>query len=440
MGRTTSRSPLFYGWFIVGVTFFIAFLTVGARNVFGVFVTPMEDDFGWNRSTTSLAFMFATLVGGASQPFLGRVYDRLGGRKVILSGLGAIGVFTILLSLTFSIVYLVLIYGVVLAIAMSAGSTNTAGALLTKWFRRKRATVIALVAAGSSFGGLVLVPFAAYMMDLTSWRITWVVLGMFVLVLALPVAYLLLRDDPRDMGLSPDGDQEPSDMDPQGNEDSTPEAQTSQGPLEVDRWSDSFRSFPMWQLSGAYFVCGFTTSIISMHFVPFAEGEGFSRATAVTAFGVLSGLNAVGVIAVGFLADRFGRKNLLAAVYVVRACGFAVLLMAPGAWSLWGFAFLTGLSWVATIPLTTSLTADIYGLKTVGTLSGMAFFAHQIGGSISVLLAGIIYDVTASYLIPFSACGVLLVIASLTAFSIRERKYSIKYQTRPSLGISPTTM
>ena len=110
-----------------------------------------------------------------------------------------------------------------------------------------------------------------------------------------------------------------------------------------------------------------------MHFIPFAEGEGFSRATAVTAFGVLSGLNAVGVSTVGFLADRFGRKNLLAAVYVVRACGFAVLLMAPGAWSLWGFACLTGLSWVATIPLTTSLTADIYGLKTVGTLSGMAF-------------------------------------------------------------------
>ena len=130
--KTSSRSPLFYGWFIVGVAFFIAFLTIDARNLFGVFVIPMEEDFGWNRSTTSVAFMVATLVGGASQPFLGRVYDRLGGRKVILVGLGAIGIFTILLSLTFNIVYLVLIYGIVLAIAVSAGSTNTAGALLTK--------------------------------------------------------------------------------------------------------------------------------------------------------------------------------------------------------------------------------------------------------------------------------------------------------------------
>ena len=125
---------LYYGWFIVAVTFFISFVTVGARNGFGVFVIPMEEEFGWDRSTIAVAFIVATLAGGISQPFLGRLYDNLGARRVALAGLITIGVFTILLSLTFHIVFLVLIYGVVIAIGMSGTSLTTTGALLSRWF------------------------------------------------------------------------------------------------------------------------------------------------------------------------------------------------------------------------------------------------------------------------------------------------------------------
>ena len=433
MLRNRSQPALYYGWFIVAVTFFISFVTVGSRSGFGLFVKIWEKDFGWDRTDIAVAFVIGTLISGLSQPFLGRLFDQVGGRKVILANLVVFGVCTILLSLTFHILFLILMYGVVMAIAMSGGSVNTTAALVARWFRRKRSTALGLSIAGTSAGALLLVPFAAYLLDLTSWRIVWVVMGGIILTTAVPLSFFILRDDPSDLGLQPDG-VEPGPLDGQGK----PEPSYAPGPLEVSEWRESFRSFPIWQLSAGYFVCGFTTNIISMHFVPYAQDQGFSLSVAATAFGLMMGINGIGVIAAGALSDRFGSKNVLTSVYALRGGAYCVLLLAPGGWGLWGFACVAGLSWIATLPLTTSLTADIYGVKNLGTLTGVAFLCHQVGGSISVLMAAMIYDATSSYTIPFTACAVLLGFASLVAFSIQERKYSVKYQARP--GPQPYAM
>ena len=431
MQKVNSDRVLYYGWFIVAATFFSAVVTSGSRSAFGLFVIPMSEDFDWNRTTISLAFFVATLVSGLSQPIVGRLYDSFGGRRVILTSLAALGVLTMLLSLTFHIIFLILMYGVVLSVAMSGGSLNLTILLVAKWFRRKRASAVGLSTAGSSVGGLLIIIFAAYLMDLTGWRVTWLALGALILVLALPLCYVLLRDDPSDMGLLPDGD--PIEPDVGG----APEVPPDEGPLVVERWSDSFKSPPMWQLCGSFSVCGFTTAIVAMHFVPYAEGEGFSRSMAATAFGLMNGLNVIGVILMTVLSDRFGRKNLLSSVYAMRGVGYVILILAPGGWSLWGFAVVAGFSWIATAPLTTTLTADIYGLKNLGTLAGLAFLAHQMGGAISVLLAGIIYDATGSYVIPFTICAMLLAAATVVAFSVREKQYSSNYRAQAATG-APT--
>ena len=426
MQNTSSRPTIYYGWFIVGATFFIALVTVGARNGFGVFIVPMEDHFGWSRSTISLAASLGFLVNGVSQPFLGRIYDKYGARKVILTGLAVVGASTVLLFSTFHILFLIFMFGVVMSIGLSGGSLTTTGALLARWFRRKRATALGISTAGASFGGLILVPFAMYLLQATNWRITWLALGALILALALPLAFFLLRDDPKDMGLLPDGDPEPSGVDGRGS------VRADRGPLEVDSWRDSFRSLPIWQMTGSYLVCGATTAIISVHFVPYALDRGLSPSTAALAFGLMSGLNVIGVILMGALSDRLGRKNLLAFVYAARGCAYAMLVLAPGIWGLWGFAVIAGFAWIATAPLTTALTADVYGLKSLGTLSGVSFLAHQVGGFISIQFAGIMYDVTGSYTLPFAIAGLILIPAALSAFSIQERKYSMKYQGLPA--------
>jgi MFS family permease len=399
----------------------MALVTMGARSGFGVFVLPMSTEFGWNRASISLAAAIGALVSGLSQPFLGRLYDRLGGRRLILASLVASSVCTMLLALTTHLLFLILLFGVVLSIVIGGSSLTTTSALLAKWFHRQRAMAVALNAAGASVGGLLLVPCAVYLISLVGWRMTWVVLGLLILILVVPMAFVLLKDDPAEMGLQPDGDPQPLHTDKA--------APARSSPLAVASWPQAFRSIPIWQLCGGYFVCGFTIALISTHFVPFAIEQGFSAATAATAYGLMSGLNVVGVLVVGALADRGGRKNLLGLVYALRGCAYVALLLAPGAWSLWSFAVIMGFSWWATLPLTSALTAEVYGLKHLGLLNGIAFTGHQIGGALSIQLGGVLRDLTGTYELPFAMAGVLLFGASLASFAIQEQRYSSRYQT-----------
>ena len=432
-GRTTPR--VYYGWYIVATFMFISLVINGARASFGNFVIPMSAEFGWDRGTISFAAALGGLLAGVFQPFIGRVFDATGGRKVILVGLIGVGLVTVLLSLTFHIIFLIFMFGVVASFAAGGASINNTSALLARWFRRRRATVMGLNAGGASMGGLVVL-FSMILLQATNWRLTWVALGMLILVLAVPLAFLFTREYPAKMGLRPDGDEEPS-------EDPAVEAhQRGPGPLEADTWTQPLRSLPFWQMSLSYMICGSTTFLLSVHFVPFAIDRGVSPNLAATIFAVMLGLNVFGAIGAGLLADRFGRKNLLALVYFLRGTAYMILLLPgllgftllSGNLGLWLFALVAGFSWWATLPLTSSMTADVYGLRTLGTVTGVSFLFHQIGGFGSVWLAGVLYDVTGSYTIPFLIAGSLLFPAALSAFTINERRYSTRYQTAPAVA------
>ena len=416
-----AKAPLYFGWYVCAATVFVAFVTTGARSSFGIFIIPLEEEFGWSRFMLSSAVGTGFLVNGLTQPFVGRLFDQFSGRTVIMVGLIIAGLATASLSLTFNYLFLFFVFGILLSTAMSGASVTNTMALLAKWFHRRRSTVLGINVAGASLGGLTLVPFGMFLLQATSWRVTWAALGLIILVLALPMVYFFIRNDPADMGLQPDGD----------TEEATPDnkLERKRGPIEVEKWSESFRSWPMWQISAAYTVCGITTGMIAAHFVPYAIGQGLSGTLAALAFGVMMALNVVGGLGAGFLGDRFGRKNLLAAVYVLRGIAFIFLLLFPGATGVWIFALLAGFSWIASVPLTTSLTADVYGLRALATISGISFLCHQVGSFVSILAAGLLFDITDSYTLPFAIGGALLFPAAISAFSVRERKYSARYQT-----------
>ena len=431
-----ARTGMFYGWFVVATCMFIAFLTMGTRNAFGAFVVPMEAEFEWNRTVVSWAAALGALLNGVTQPFMGYLFDRVGVRIVVIAGIFVVGVSTLLMAATGSIWYLIAVFGVVSAVGQSGTSLTNTGATLSKWFRRRRGLVIGLNASGMSLGGLVLVPFAAYMISLIDWRLSWIILGVMILILGIPLAFMFLHDDPAKKGLTPDGDPEPA-AGPSGSPGvaSGPPPQ----PLFAENWRQAFRSFPIWQMSFSYFICGSTTFMLSVHFVPMAVEEGINPQTAALIFGLMSGLNALGATGAGWISDRIGgRKNWLAAVYFCRGTGYVILvlsLVVPGIPLIAGlliFAFVAGLSWIATAPLTTSLTAEVYGLKSLATISGVAFLFHQLGGFSSVLLAGYLRDITGNYVLAFVIAAALLYPAAISAFTIRERRYSVRYQPVPA--------
>ncbi len=423
-----SPQPIFFGWYVVAASVFIGFAAVGARNGFGAFVNPMSEEFGWNRVTISTAFALGILLNGIIQPFMGQVFDRTGGRKLILVAVLALGLVTITTALTMHVLFFIFVFGVLASLAQSGLSLTNTSALLSRWFQRLRGTVIGINSTALSLGGLVLVPLAVYLMEATgSWRIAWVGLGIVVL-LSLPIGFMFIREHPAQMNLRPDGDEEPDEQARNNRPARTP------GPLEATSWRESLRSAPFWQMSGAYFVCGATTFILSAHFIPYAEDRGASPGMAALIFAVMNGLNIVGATSAGYLSDKIGgTKNWLTMVYVMRGLAYLFLLLTatvPGMsiTGLWIFACIAGFSWIATLPLTSSLTAEVYGLRAMGTISGITFMFHQIGGFCSVMLAGWLYDVTGSYTLPFSIIGSLLGLAALSAFTIREKRYSARYQ------------
>ena len=419
-------------------------MTLGARGAFGVFVIPMSEAFDWNRTTISVAAGIGVLVNGLTQPVLGHLFDRFDSRKVILISLLIVGLGTAGLSLTFHYLFLVFLFSFVLSTAMSGTSEGTLGPLLARWFLRRRTTVLGLMVAGGALGGLTLIPFSAYMVELFDWRVSWIALGAIITVLALPLGIIFLKNSPAQMGLQPDGDPEPP------PDDSAPAQK--RGLFEVEQWWQSFRSPPIWNLSASFTICGVSVGAIAIHFVPYAEEQiGISPTLAGVIFGFMMGLSVVGGIVGSWLADRFGRKNVLAGVYLIRGLAYVALLGglfaaergialpvigSPGLASLWVFAALAGLSWIASVPITTSLTADVYGLRALATISGISLMFHQVGSFGSILLAGILYDATGSYFLPFAIAGSLLFPAALAAFVIDEKKYSVRYQSAPAAGAS----
>ena len=437
MSTDNTRPGIYYGWYIVATCMFIAFATVGARNAMGIFVIPMSDEFGWSRGTISLAGALGFLMNGVAQPFYGRWFDRQGS-SVIVRNLVIVALCMVLLSLTFHFLFLIFLFGVVTSVAMSGASLNNTSALLARWFRRRRATVIGLNSAGVSMGSLILVPFGIYLIQATNWRVAWAALGLIIL-LAVPLAIMFLQDSPSKRGLRPDGDREPPEEDGGG------EAPQILPALDTERWSESYQTLPIWQVSMALFICGATTFILSFHFVAFAqEDRGISPGMAGAMFAVMGGMNAIGSVGAGMLSDRFSRKNLLALVYFARGTAYMILLVPPllgipilsGDTGLWLFAFIAGISWIATNPLSVALTADVYGLRALGTITGVTYIFHQAGGAGSAVLAGYLNDWTGSYTIPFLAAGSMLFLAAFSAFTINEHKYSVRYQPRPTTAVA----
>lgn len=423
---------LFYGWYIVGALFFATFIGVGARQGFGVFVKTWEEDFGVSVGAVSAAAAVGWLVNGISQPIFGRLTDRFGGRPVLISSLAVMGVGTVAMAAASNILMLIAIYGFLVSFAAGGISFVPAGALVAQWFQRRRGTAMAFLTAGGSAGGLIMVPFAAYLLIVADWRTVWLVLGGMMLFLGLPVFALVLRGKPADMGLEPDGGEADRNR-------GTGRRLTGEqaGPLHAERWRDSFRSPPMWQLSFGFWVCGVTTAIPAVHYVRWASEEGISAGTAALAFGALSAINGVSVIAVGWVSDRMQRRILLGGVYLVRCTAYLALIFLDGSAALWGFAILGGMSWLATVPLTTSLTADVYGLRHLGTLSGLVFMSHQLGGALAVFLTGVAFDRFGTYDPAFGVGAVFLLLAGLVSLSIRERTYSARYQQQPAAMAAP---
>jgi MFS family permease len=239
------------------------------------------------------------------------------------------------------------------------------------------------------------------------WDNAFRVIAAFMLLIVLPVGFLLLYNRPADRGLQPFG------FTPGGTG-----SNRLAGPALTLRQAAGTSDF--WRLSLGFFVCGFTMSFASTHFVPFAMDMGIEQMAAANALGLVGACSLAGGLTAGYLGDRYSRKNVLATVYLLRGLAFAVLLQARDLPTLYLGSFLLGISWTSTGALTSAITADKCGLKHLGTIYGTMFTIMPIGTGTGAYLAGLIYEWRHGYELSLIASALAGLIAAVVVFGVRE--------------------
>jgi sugar phosphate permease len=401
---------MYYGWVVAGVTFLALLVSAGLRSAPTVLIKPLEEDFGWSRGGISFAISIGLLLYGLSAPAVGSLMDRLGPRWLMLAALLLIGGSAALSAGMTTLWQFTLLWGLLGGIGTGLVALVLGATVANRWFSTRRGLVVGIFGSAASAGQLVFLPLLTWLIVAIGWRGSVLFLGACVLV-PFVVTWLFMRDSPAELGLQPLGARE------------TPQvaAAARLGPI----MPLAVRVPEFWLLSGTFFICGATSNgLIGTHLLPHAVDIGISKVTAAGLLGVMGAMNFAGTITSGWLTDRYDPRKLLATYYLLRGCSLFLLPFVSGFEGLVIFAVVFGLDYIATVPPTVALTADIFGRRHVGTVYGWVFAAHQIGAASAAYLGGLARDAFGDYTAAFLAAGAMAVLGGLLALRI-DREASV---------------
>ena len=301
-----------------------------------------------------------------------------------------------------------LYYAVIGSLGLAATGHVMGSVTLANWFVKRRGVTMSFLGSASMAGMAILVPLAMWCILRFGWRTSFVILGIGSLLVMLPLTIWVLRDDPESLGLAPDG---------------VPTAKTegvSSSLIERTAISEALQVPSFWLLTAGLFNCGFSMSLLSAHGVPMLTDHGFHPMAASSAIGFL-GMTAIGGgIMLGLISDRWGRKPVLAAVYLLRIVAISMLFLVRDPFLLLVVAAIGGVGMSGSLAMTSALTGDIFGRYSVGSLFGLIFLSHQVGSSLGSWLGGFLFDVTGGYGAAFGLAGGLLLVAAILSLSINE--------------------
>lgn len=384
-------------WTIALAAGSIGLLSMGIRQSLGVFLLAVSADLGPGREPFSLAVAVLSLLMGL--PVAGYLADRFDHRRVILSCALTYGFALLMVSRLQSPAALVLFLGVVAGLGTSGLAFGVLmGAVGRLVPPERRAAMMGVVAAGTSLGMVVVAPAAQYGLEAFGWRPSFAVMGVTALAMS-SIAFLF----PRRADLSSTG--------------AGAEEELFAAALRKARRSRSYLL-----LTAGFFVNGFHIGMIVTHLPAFLIDGGVTGGLAAATLAVIGGVNIFSSPLLGRLGDRRRKRDLLMAVYGIRAVLLAGLLVAPpNASSALLFGILMGTVWMGAVPLTSATVAHLLGPRYLSALFGVVFFSHQIGASVGGWLPGRVFDATGSYLPVWLLAVGLSVAAVLIHLPIRDR-------------------
>jgi MFS family permease len=420
----TARPRVFYGWWVALALSIVVFLSSGIRFTMGPFLKPVSTDLGLDRGGFSLVIALSLLLYGAFMPMVGRLADRIGSRAVCSAGALLMAASLVLTSRMSTLWEFYLYYAVIGSLGLATTGHVMGSVTLVRWFIRRRGVAMSFLGSASMAGMAVLVPVAMWCILRFGWRTTFVILGVGALAIMLPLTLWVLRDEPESLGLEPDGV-------PAG----AAAAGTVTAVLERTGVGDALGAPAFWLLTGGLFNCGFSMSLLSAHGVPMLTDHGFHPMTASSAIGFL-GMTAIGGgVMLGLISDRWGRKPVLTAVYLLRLAAFGMLFLVRDPGLLLIAAAIGGVGMSGSLAMTSALTGDIFGRFSVGSIFGLIFLAHQMGAALGSWLGGFLFDVTGGYGAAFGLAATVLLLAAILSLAIdtaaRPARRAVAMPPRP---------
>lgn len=402
------RHRLFYGWLVVAAAFAVTFVGFGSAYTFSAFIEPLQEAFGASRGAVSLVFSLAGFLYFALGIVSGPLADRWGARRLAMAGMLLVGAGLATAGVARTITEVYLAYGLGVGLGVGCAYVPAVGAV-QRWFIKRRGLASGLAVSGIGVGTLAMPPLAAMLIDMLGWRGAYLTLGAMAAMLG-AAASLLLENDPRRLGLAPEGQplQGHAEMSSQG------------GDVSV---RDAVRSRQFVSLYAACLISSFGVFVPFVHLVPHARDLGVPPGAAVMLLGVIGVGSTAGRFVLGGLADRMGRQRFLIAMFIAMAMALMIWALATGWWMLAAFAFVFGTcygGWVAVLP---AVVMDRFGGRNVSGIIGALYTSVAFGTLVGPSAAGYAFDASGSYAWPIlAAVCANLVAAGILALASRQAK------------------
>jgi MFS family permease len=374
------------GWRVVAACSAGTFFATVPLNTFAVFLTPVSEHFSWSREAASSAFGTLTLVAALSAPWLGRLLDRFGARRVIVPSLALSGCAVASLSLLTPALWHLRVVFAVIGVATMGASPIASSRAIFGWFDALRGRALGLMLAGASMSSIVMPVTAQALIRANGWRVAWLMLGMGTLFIALPTAALFVRERPAARGPAPVA------------------ARVSV--------RDAMRTRVFWTLLAVVFGGTIATTGAFVHAVALLIDRGVPPASAALVLSASGGAGLVGRILTGWLLDRFDAARVSAALLVTASAG---VFMLTGAHSLavgMLAAACIGFGAGGEMDVTPYLLSRHFGLASLSTLYGFNWTAWGIAGAAGALFLGRGFDATGSYTPTFVKLGVITLVSA----------------------------
>jgi len=404
----SARLPFYYGWVVV----FAAGTTVFARMapsvfVLGIFLSPMADEFGWSRTLIAGAVSVGAISSIFLSPVIGWGVDRYGSRIILTGSMLILGAAVI--SLAWAIVPIFFYMGfavsrIIFHVPVQIGS----GAVVSRWFIRKRGRAIGVLYLAGAIGGIVCIQVAS--LALSHWSIgaAWIALGVIVLAVSVVPSALLIVDRPEELGLKPDGV-------PNVPPDSIMlDFESDAGPVEVD-WSlrEAMGTKSLWIMVAVVGVLFMTQAGVSVHIGAFYQDRGLSltvAATAITIHGVVSGL---GSLIWGAIADRAPMRWVMAVLMVLSAVSTLLLFSVHSMLGAFAVSAVIGVVAAGGNVIPPVAYASYFGRRSIGSIRGIGEMGVQVGQTIGPVLSGLAFDINGSYTVAFLTYAILALIGAM---------------------------